>query len=59
LTHNFQQFPDLGIANAFVVCAALSLLALAILSTQSSYNLADSWRFATGQTADKYAVKGI
>ncbi|WP_425216914.1 MFS transporter [Tumidithrix helvetica] len=49
----------LGLANAFVVNTALSLLALAIFSTQSNHNIADSWRFATGQTADKYAIKGI
>ncbi|MEE3718087.1 MFS transporter [Tumidithrix elongata RA019] len=48
----------LGLANTFVVSTALSLLALAIFSTQSNHNLADSWRFATGQTTDKYAVKG-
>jgi MFS family permease len=49
----------LGLANAFVVATALSLIALAIFSTQSSYNLADSWRFATGQTEDKYAIEGV
>jgi MFS family permease len=49
----------LGLTNAFVVSTALSLLALAIFSTQSNHNLADSWRFATGRTEDKYAIKGI
>lgn len=48
--------PRVGLANSFLITSGLSILAIAIFSTQASHNLTESLRFATGKSKDKYAV---
>jgi MFS family permease len=51
--------PRVGLANSFLITAGLSILAIAIFSTQANHSLPESLRFATGKSKDKYAVTHI
>jgi MFS family permease len=48
--------PRVGLANSFLITAGLSMLAIAIFSTQANHSLTESLRFATGKSQDKFAV---
>ncbi len=48
-----------GITNIFAIATGLCMLGLVIFATQSNKTVAESFKFAIGQTCDRYAIKGV
>lgn len=48
-----------GITNIFAIATGLCMVGLVIFATQSNKTVAESFKFAIGQTSDRYAIKGI
>jgi MFS family permease len=46
-----------GITNIFAIATGLCVLGLIVFGTQSNKTVVDSFKFAIGQTPDRYAVK--
>lgn len=47
----------IGLTNIFAIATGLCLLGWVIFATQSNKTVAESFRFAIGQTSDRYALK--
>jgi len=47
-----------GITNIFAIATGLCIVGLVIFATQSNKTVAESFKFAIGQTSDLYAIKG-
>jgi len=48
-----------GITNIFGIATGLCVLGFFIFATQSNQTVAESFKFAIGQTRDRYAIKGV
>jgi len=48
-----------GITNIFAIATGLCMLGLVIFATQSNKTVAESFKFAIGQTSDRYALKAV